>query len=878
MKKEINRTLGNSLRCILPSFWWKRLLGMMVDKIDSAEDAAASAMNVAMLAGVEASNKQDELVSGSNIKTINGMSILGSGNIVVDTDTAKVEKYKTKEELDAVGSTDGGEIAAVVDAVLVEKSFTECYQPTRAEISTSKYNTKFTKVDGLALNPDFNPNLISSNYGRLIVVLYSDGKSKGYHKGYPSHLEIECDYSRRIICWEYDGTSGSGHTLYDSSVFYASTIDRVNNILREGNFRFSYFEVTYKKNADDAGYTYYYSYNDNFPSDATAMIDNVVKMLFAETQNADIYVRASEWVRLLKEGDVTGGAGAIIDSEISDTSENPVQNKVVKAYVDEKVANSGGGSSVDVDTELSNTSTNPVQNKVITNAINAKADNTRIDLISERLDDIDSEMKDFATESQLNNKQDVITDLDNIRQGAAKGATALQSIPSEYVTENELSAKNYATTSQVNAKQDVISDIETIRSGADKGATSIQKVIVNGTEFEPTAGIVDLGEFSTEDVDTSSFATKDELIDNEETHATALVDLNSRKVDNESFEQNSILTNQHISSILNNVEELEDDVLINENIHAAALTDLNSRKANIKYVDDSIVTIDKQIQVVEQDIIDGEYVHTAALNDINSRKPDKEYIDVAIFNVNKYASSISASLTTLSNDVVIDESVHAAAFNDINTRKSDKTYVDSSVTEVNERVADVIDNVTDGELTHASAFIDINDRKADKEYVDNAIIDTNKNISNVSNEFGILESGVIDSENIYASAIIDLENRKVEKSYVDNELATFLSEFIRFKNEGVPVIDVTDDVIIIEPNKYYKWTNAMSSITVTLHTPTTSGTLNNYMFEFKVSASGCTLTVPAGVKWANGEPPELKVNKTYQVSIINNLAVTSMFG
>lgn len=35
-------------------------------------------------------------------------------------------------------------------------------------------------------------------------------------------------------------------------------------------------------------------------------------------------------------------------------------------------------------------------------------------------------------------KQDAIADLDAIRSGAEKGATALQSIPSEYVTENEL--------------------------------------------------------------------------------------------------------------------------------------------------------------------------------------------------------------------------------------------------------------------------------------------------------------------------------------------------------------------------------------------------------------------------------------------------------
>lgn len=45
----------------------------------------------------------------------------------------------------------------------------------------------------------------------------------------------------------------------------------------------------------------------------------------------------------------------------------------------------------------------------------------------------------FLTEHQdISGKQDVITDLDTIRANASKGATALQSIPSEYITETEL--------------------------------------------------------------------------------------------------------------------------------------------------------------------------------------------------------------------------------------------------------------------------------------------------------------------------------------------------------------------------------------------------------------------------------------------------------
>ena len=45
---------------------------------------------------------------------------------------------------------------------------------------------------------------------------------------------------------------------------------------------------------------------------------------------------------------------------------------------------------------------------------------------------------EYATKSEIDGKQDEIKDLDAIRSGAAKGATALQSIPAEYVTDDEL--------------------------------------------------------------------------------------------------------------------------------------------------------------------------------------------------------------------------------------------------------------------------------------------------------------------------------------------------------------------------------------------------------------------------------------------------------
>lgn len=52
------------------------------------------------------------------------------------------------------------------------------------------------------------------------------------------------------------------------------------------------------------------------------------------------------------------------------------------------------------------------------------------------------DISNLATKEELNTKQDVITDLQTIRSGAAKGATALQSVPSTYAKKTDiLSAK-----------------------------------------------------------------------------------------------------------------------------------------------------------------------------------------------------------------------------------------------------------------------------------------------------------------------------------------------------------------------------------------------------------------------------------------------------
>jgi hypothetical protein len=132
------------------------------------------------------------------------------------------------------------------------------------------------------------------------------------------------------------------------------------------------------------------------------------------------------------------------------------------------------------------------------------------------VDGITPDMSDYynkvEVEEKLRSKQGVISDLATIRENAYKGATALQSVPSEYVTESELQSKGYATTEQVDAKQNEISDLEAIRAGAAKGATALQTesyrgtvtgVKANNTTYSPKDGVVDIGTVITSHQDIS---------------------------------------------------------------------------------------------------------------------------------------------------------------------------------------------------------------------------------------------------------------------------------------------------------------------------------------------------------------------------------------
>lgn len=78
----------------------------------------------------------------------------------------------------------------------------------------------------------------------------------------------------------------------------------------------------------------------------------------------------------------------------------------------------------------------------------------------------------------------------------------------------------------------------------------------------------------------------------------------------------------------------------------------------------------------------------------------------------------------------------------------------------------------------------------------------------------------------------------------------------------------SDTTFILTPNVMHIW-GTVTSLNLSLPTDTNT-LLDEFLFTFTSGTTPTTLTLPATIKWI--QDPEFEKNKTYQVSIVNNLA------
>lgn len=103
-------------------------------------------------------------------------------------------------------------------------------------------------------------------------------------------------------------------------------------------------------------------------------------------------------------------------------------------------------------------------------------------------------------------------------------------------------------------------------------------------------------------------------------------------------------------------------------------------------------------------------------------------------------------------------------------------------------------------------------------------------------------------------------------SYVDDAIADI--------NTEMPIVDQSATTTTIQPNVLNVW-GEVASLDITL-ADGEDGVVNEYLVQFTSGSTATTLTLPDDIAWMSA--PNVQANKTYQISIINNLGVIGEFG
>lgn len=256
IKAYIDRILGNNIRLLLPSYWWKRAFGTVVD----------------------------HMVTEDGIKTINGESVIGEGDLRVG-----VKNVASVEELESL-SAELGDLATVAKGGYTTGSFRDCYHWTEDDWETiagvhqlkEEAYSKGTKVSKVEVSVptatwDKDMYLVFLNKERssLVAIIFStdDGKRILWEKADTHNGDME----ENGILWS-EGDSQINQT----------DLDRLNNILANEN-------CFYCLEGDVPDYN---------------IIETCVRPMFLSPYIIDAYIKGETWKRLLKEGDVTGGGTA----------------------------------------------------------------------------------------------------------------------------------------------------------------------------------------------------------------------------------------------------------------------------------------------------------------------------------------------------------------------------------------------------------------------------------------------------------------------------------------------------------------------------------------------------------------------------------------
>lgn len=277
------------------------------------QDSALGGMIAAETAAREraVASKQDTLVSGTNIKTVNGQPLLGEGNIEIQgggTITVDSELSTTSENpvqnkviTNAInGKQDAGDYA--LKSEIPDTSELATKEELAAKLDTATYNSEKANFALKSELPDTSTlatksEVTSGLATKLDTATYNvDKPTFALKTEIPniSGLATKTELSGKLDTATYNSEKASFETKENAA-------------------------ATYQVKGDYA---------------TTAQLNSKQDTLVSGTN-----IKTINGNSLLGEGDITIQAGGTVDTEMSDTSKNAVQNKVIKKYIDDLVGN-----------------------------------------------------------------------------------------------------------------------------------------------------------------------------------------------------------------------------------------------------------------------------------------------------------------------------------------------------------------------------------------------------------------------------------------------------------------------------------------------------------------------------------------------------------
>ena len=322
-------------------------------------------------------SKQDTLVSGQNIKTINGQSVIGEGNIEIQQSELPIASANTlggvkvgaglsiNPESGVLSTTGGGTADSVEwDNVLSKpEDIVNITERLASKLDTATYNSE---KSSFATKDELNSKADTSAITDMATQTWV--QDKGYLTEVPSNYVTDSELTEGLAGKQDKGnyalksdlntlaTKEELATKADASALSSkqdtlvsgTNIKTINGetILGSGNLVIQ----SGTSNWDDiqgkpqfAEVATSGDYNDliNKPT-IPDVSDLATKQEIAGKQDTLVSgtnIKTINGNSVLGAGDITIQAGGTIDTAMSDTSENAVQNKVIKKYIDDLVGN-----------------------------------------------------------------------------------------------------------------------------------------------------------------------------------------------------------------------------------------------------------------------------------------------------------------------------------------------------------------------------------------------------------------------------------------------------------------------------------------------------------------------------------------------------------